>query len=79
MMEVVSKSSLLKDYIKKAAKYEAAGVREYWIVDPLGKRITTYEFPEGNTPGIYPLSGKVGVGIFDNKLQNDFDEYQEFL
>ncbi len=79
VLEVVSQSSIMKDYIKKAAKYEAAGVREYWIVDPLSRRILTYDFAEGSEPGIYPLSGKVAVAIFNGELQIDFDEYQEFL
>ncbi len=79
VLEVVSPASVIKDYLKKAAKYEAAGVREYWIVDPISRRVLTYDFVEGAVPGVYPLSGKVGVAIFDQELQIDFDEYQEFL
>ncbi len=79
VLEVVSPSSIIKDYIKKAAKYEAAGVREYWIIDPIKRRVCTYDFAEGSAPGIYPLSGKVPVAIFDQELEIDLDEYQEFL
>ena len=79
VLEVVSPSSVMKDYIKKAAKYEAAGVREYWIVDPMSRRILTYDFTEGSVPGIYPLSGKIAVALFGGELQIDFDEYQEML
>ena len=79
VMEVVSPSSVMKDYVKKAAKYEAAGVREYWIIDPISRRVLTYDFTEGNVPGVYPLSGKVGVQIYDGDLQIDLDEYSEFL
>ena len=79
VLEVVSPSSASKDYVKKLAKYEAAGVREYWIVDPLTKRVVKYDLEEGSSPGIYPLSGKVGVSIFNNELEIDFDEYKEFL
>ena len=79
VLEVVSPSSIIKDYIKKAAKYEAAGVREYWIIDPIKRRVCTYDFIEGSAPGIYPLSGKVPVAIFDQELEIDLDEYQEFL
>ena len=79
VLEVVSQSSIVKDYIKKAAKYEAAGVREYWIVDPLVKRVIKYDLEEGSSPSIYPLSGKVGVSIFNNEIEIDFDEYKELL
>ena len=79
VLEVVSPSSVSKDYIKKASKYEAAGVREYWIVDPLNNRVLTYEFGEEFIPKVYPLAGKIGVSIFDNKLQIDFDEYKDMM
>ncbi|MBO4410950.1 MAG: Uma2 family endonuclease [Lachnospiraceae bacterium] len=79
VLEVVSPSSVLKDYVKKAAKYEAAGVREYWIVDPISRRVITYDFTEGSLPGVHPLSGKVGVALFHDELQIDFDEYRELL
>jgi len=33
-VEIVSPDSVERDYIKKYAIYEEAGVREYWIIDP---------------------------------------------
>jgi Uma2 family endonuclease len=33
-VEIVSPDSVERDYIKKYALYEEAGVREYWIIDP---------------------------------------------
>ena len=79
VLEVVSPSSVIKDYVKKAAKYEAAGVREYWIVDPLQQKIITYDFVEANLPGFYPLGGKIDMALFDGDLAIDFDEYKEML
>lgn len=79
VLEVVSPSSVIKDYVKKAAKYEAAGVREYWIVDPMQQKIITYDFVEAGLPGFYPLSGKVNMAIFDKDLAIDFDEYKEMM
>ena len=37
-----------KDYSIKLNKYWSAGVREYWIVDPLKGRILTYCFNDGD-------------------------------
>ena len=36
-VEVVSQESSARDYGDKHAEYEQAGVREYWIIDPLRK------------------------------------------
>jgi Uma2 family endonuclease len=33
-LEIVSPESVDRDYVKKRALYQKAGVREYWIVDP---------------------------------------------
>jgi Uma2 family endonuclease len=42
VMEVVSEdeASRVRDYEKKPPEYAAAGISEYWIVDPLLRRIT---------------------------------------
>lgn len=32
------------DYYTKLFKYRTAGVREYWIVDPVKKLIMVYDF-----------------------------------
>ena len=40
IVEIVSPSSRKMDYSTKNAIYADAGVREYWIVDPLKKRTT---------------------------------------
>ena len=78
-MEVVSPSSVMKDYIRKNAKYNEAGVREYWIVDPVKKTVVTYDFTTDGYPAVHSLEGKVGVAIFNYDLEIDFDEYKELL
>ena len=42
IIELVSPSSKYMDYFTKLMKYCNAGVREYWIVDPLKNLIITY-------------------------------------
>ena len=46
IIEIVSPSSVWMDYTTKLFKYRNAGVREYWIVDPLKNQIVTYYFDE---------------------------------
>ncbi|MCY3020717.1 MAG: Uma2 family endonuclease [Planctomycetota bacterium] len=41
-VEVISPDSPARDYRDKYQEYEAAGVREYWIVDPLAQRVEAY-------------------------------------
>lgn len=49
VMEVVSESpaDVRRDYVEKRAEYEAAGISEYWIVDPKDKRITVLALNDG--------------------------------
>ncbi len=49
-IEVVSAESVERDYGAKFNEYEKAGVREYWIIDPLRQRC---DFNRRNEAGIY--------------------------
>lgn len=65
IVEVVSPSSKRMDYVKKYDLYSAAGVREYWIVDPAKSMTTVYSFADDNlAPVIYPFPAPVPVGIY---------------
>jgi Uma2 family endonuclease len=41
-VEIVSPDSEARDWRNKYNEYESSGVREYWIVDPLSKRVDAY-------------------------------------
>ena len=64
VIEVVSPSSSRMDYIIKLNLYMAAGVREYWIVDPLRQRTIVYHLESGDAPTIFAFSQPISVGIF---------------
>lgn len=48
VIEIVSPGSRPMDYFTKLFKYQTAGVREYWIVDPIKQRVTVYLFEKEN-------------------------------
>lgn len=65
IIEIVSSSSRAMDYNKKLFKYRTAGVREYWIVDPMKQQITVYNF-EHDTFEEYSFSDKIKAGIYED-------------
>ncbi len=71
---VISPSSIRIDYMIKLFKYRTAGVKEYWIVDPLKDRIMVYYFPD-NFAAMYSFTDKIPVHIYDD-LEIDFDQIQ---
>ena len=46
-VEIVSRDSVQRDYGEKRDLYEAAGVEEYWIVDPRQKRVEFLRLKKG--------------------------------
>ena len=72
IIEIVSPTSKQRDYLVKLFKYRNSGVREYWVVDPLKKRITVYNF-EIETIEEYNFNDIVKVGIYED-LEIDFSK-----
>jgi Uma2 family endonuclease len=74
VLEVISPSTSRRDYYKKLAKYEGAGVREYWIMDPYKKQIAVFFFEEDIYARIYDLSEPVPVSLYGGELliQTDY-------
>lgn len=65
IIEIVSPSSKRMDYYIKLFKYRTAGVREYWIVDPIREMILVYDF-ENDDYEQYSFSEIVKVRIYDD-------------
>ena len=76
-IEVLSPSTRRKDMLIKSAKYQAAGVREYWIVDPDQENIITYDFRDEINIKMYTFDDKVPLGIFFDKCIIDFNEMRK--
>ena len=65
IIEIVSPNSKRMDYYVKLFKYRTAGVREYWIVDPIREMILVYDF-ENDDYEQYSFSEIVKVRIYDD-------------
>lgn len=64
IIEIVSTSSRSMDYLKKLFKYRTAGVKEYWIVDPVKELVMVYRL-EIETVEQYSFGEDVPVGIYE--------------
>jgi Uma2 family endonuclease len=60
VVEFVSPESTIRDWHEKYIEYEAAGVREYWIIDQPQQRATVYHLgDERRYQPITPQDGKL--------------------
>ena len=77
MIEILSESTKKTDSYLKLMKYQNAGVREYWLVDPEKKKVIVYDFEQEEIPKIYGFDTQVPVGIFGGECKVDFAEIYE--
>lgn len=74
VLEVLSPSTRKKDITIKLKKYQAAGVREYWMVDIEKGHVIVYFFEKGSYPTIYGIRDQIPVRIYEGKLVIDFEK-----
>lgn len=79
VVEILSPSTRRKDMYLKLKKYEGAGVREYWLVDPDRKRVVAYDLENRECPVAYSFEDAVPVRIFGGECVVDFREIYEYL
>ena len=60
--EVISPSSASHDLIRKRRAYEAAGVREYWVIHATDRVVMVYDF-EGGKFDVVDLEGSMAIGV----------------
>lgn len=78
IIEIVSSSNVVDDYIRKLFYYENYGVREYWIVDTRRKIITVNYF-EGDIVNVqYSFDSTIKVNIYDD-LYINFSDISKLL
>ena len=55
VVEVLSETTQKKDMIKKLDMYLRAGIKEYWIINPLHQEVYSYSFAEGDIKEFWML------------------------
>lgn len=78
-LEIISESTSRKDYIKKLQKYTDAGVKEYWIIDPLRRMLVSYNWKDDYLPHMQPLQGTAGLALYDGELQIDLEKIASLI
>lgn len=79
VVEILSGSTKRKDMTVKLAKYAAAGVREYWMVDPDKKKVIVYEMEDDLNVSIFGFDHEIPVRIFGGECMVDFKEIWEYV
>jgi Uma2 family endonuclease len=78
VLEVTSPSTFRRDCYKKLEKYEYAGVREYWILNPDKKQIMVFFSEEDIYAKVYDLSEPIPVNIYGGKLLIEPEEIKRY-
>jgi Uma2 family endonuclease len=68
IVEIVSPESIGRDRGEKFVEYEAAGVREYWLIDPLRQQAEFYQLDD---QGLYRPAA-LDDGIYRSNVLNGF-------
>lgn len=64
IIEIASPSNASRDYADKLHLYRKAGVREYWIIDPMNEKIVAYRFKTTSVVEVYTFDDDIPVGIY---------------
>lgn len=78
IIEIVSPGNPANDYIRKLYYYQKAGVREYWIVDPLREAVFVNYFEENIISEQHSFASTIKVNICD-ALSIDFADIAALL
>lgn len=81
VLEVLSPSTRNKDIFIKSMKYLQAGVKEYWMADPMHKTVLTYDMRTENDTKmqLYTFEDKVPLALYEGELVIDFKEIDDYI
>ena len=79
-LEILSPSTRAKDMVLKLYKYQNAGVREYWIVDPMKEEVLVYDLEhEVFSPEKYDFESTIPIHISGGECSIDFSRVNRAL
>ncbi len=65
IIEIISPSTQSRDYLKKLWLYQKAGVREYWIVNPITHVVNVFDFEHEEKNIQYSFDNEIPVCIYE--------------
>ena len=77
VIEVLSPSTRKKDLNLKRIKYQRAGVKEYWMIDPKRLKVIVELFGEHPEISLYSFEEQVPVSVFQGDCKIDFAQIYE--
>ena len=79
-VEILSPSTRSKDMLLKLYKYQNAGVKEYWIIDPDHETVLVYNFQEESLyPEKYDFDSVIPIHISGGSCSIDFSRIHQAL
>ena len=66
IIEIISPSTQSLDYLKKLWLYQKAGVREYWIVNPITHVVNVFDFEHDEKNIQYSFENTIPVCIYED-------------
>lgn len=80
IVEIVSPNNAFHDYVTKLMKYQQAGVREYWIVDPRTERVSVIYFEDTEKNEEYKYEDVIKSYVlegFEIRIADFIDKFDE--
>jgi Uma2 family endonuclease len=62
-IEIVSPDSVVRDWREKYYDYQAAGVREYWVIDPANQCVDAYQLANGDYQRLKHDQGRIASTV----------------
>ena len=69
IIEILSPGNSEHDTVEKLSIYLKAGVREYWIVDPMSEKVLVYPFEATKAVGVFTFNDKITAGIYKEESE----------